>query len=96
MGFKGGTKFRTSHRGTAAYQLVCFRSQISNPVGLVYRQNPIMLSFNVILFALILNILLSRTIQLLLKPLRQPRLVCQLIVIAMHTYDIYPSVIGDD
>ncbi|MBA0690942.1 hypothetical protein Goari_008593, partial [Gossypium aridum] len=75
MGFKGGTKFRTSHRGTAAYQLVCFRSQISNPVGLVYRENPIMLSFNVILFALILNILLSRTIQLLLKPLRQPRLV---------------------
>ncbi|KAK5830787.1 hypothetical protein PVK06_014582 [Gossypium arboreum] len=79
MGFKGGTKFLTFHRGTAAYQLVCFRSQISNPVGLVYRENPIMLSFNVILFALILNILLSRTIQLLLKPLRQPRLVCQLI-----------------
>ncbi|KAK8555936.1 hypothetical protein V6N13_070012 [Hibiscus sabdariffa] len=79
MGITRGAKFQVSNRGTAAYPLLCFRSQISNPFSIFYEGKPIKLSFNVILVALIVNVLISRTCQILLKPLRQPKLVSELI-----------------
>ncbi|KAK8982596.1 hypothetical protein V6N11_046513 [Hibiscus sabdariffa] len=72
-------QFQASNRGTAAFPLTCFRSQVSNPFSIFYRGNPVKLSFNVILVALILNILFSRALYFLLKPLRQCRFVSQLI-----------------
>ncbi|KAK8555940.1 hypothetical protein V6N13_070016 [Hibiscus sabdariffa] len=79
MGFARAAQFQASNRGTAAFPLTCFRSQVSNPFSIFYRGNPVKFSFNVILVALILNILISRALHFLLKPLRQCRFVSQLI-----------------
>ncbi|KAE8711214.1 HIT-type Zinc finger family protein isoform 1 [Hibiscus syriacus] len=79
MGIARGAKFQLSNRGTAALPLRCSRSQISNPFSIFYEGKPIKFSFNVILVALILTIIISRTAQILLKPLRQPRLVSDMI-----------------
>ncbi|KAE8658731.1 HIT-type Zinc finger family protein isoform 1 [Hibiscus syriacus] len=79
MGITTGAKFQTSNRGTAAYPLMCYRSQVSNPYSIFYGGKPVKFSFNVILVSLILTILFSRSLHFLLKPLRQCRFVSQLL-----------------
>ncbi|XVE58962.1 hypothetical protein DITRI_Ditri05aG0005300 [Diplodiscus trichospermus] len=72
-------KFQISSRGTAALPLVCVRTHESHSFGIFYGQNPLLFSFNVVLADLILIILITRAVRFLLKPLRQPRLVSELI-----------------
>ncbi|KAE8658732.1 HIT-type Zinc finger family protein isoform 1 [Hibiscus syriacus] len=73
MGITTGAKFQVANRGTAAYPLMCLRSQVNNPFSIFYRGNPVKLSFNVILVSLILTILISQTLHFLLKPFKQWR-----------------------
>ncbi|GMI92022.1 ARABIDOPSIS THALIANA CATION/H+ EXCHANGER 24, cation/H+ exchanger 24 [Hibiscus trionum] len=79
MGITRGVKFHVSNRGTAAYPLMCFRPQVSNPYSVFYGGKPVKFSFNVIFVALILTIVVSRTLQFLLKPLRQCTFATQLL-----------------
>ncbi|KAL4335059.1 hypothetical protein GQ457_07G033570 [Hibiscus cannabinus] len=79
MAITRGAKFQISNRGTAAFPLMCFRSQVSNPYSVFYGGKPVKFSFNVILVSLILTILLSRALQFLLKPLKQSSFVSQLL-----------------
>ncbi|XP_039050457.1 cation/H(+) antiporter 24-like [Hibiscus syriacus] len=79
MGITTGAKFQVANRGTAAYPLMCLRSQVNNPFSIFYRGNPVKLSFNVILVSLILTILISQTLHFLLKPFKQCRFVSQLL-----------------
>ncbi|KAH1109047.1 hypothetical protein J1N35_012815 [Gossypium stocksii] len=74
-----GAKFHTSNRGTAAVPLVCVRAQGSHAFGIFYGQNPIFVSYDMVLADLILMIFLIQTVRFLLKPFRQPRLVAELI-----------------
>ncbi|XP_022728705.1 cation/H(+) antiporter 24-like [Durio zibethinus] len=89
MGIRGA-KFQTSNRGTAAFPLVCVRTKEPHSFGIFYGHNPLMFSFNVILVGLILINLITRTFRFLLKPLRQPRLVSELIAGII----IGPSLLG--
>ncbi|XP_021278894.1 cation/H(+) antiporter 24-like [Herrania umbratica] len=74
-----GAKFQTFSRGTAALPLVCMRPHETHSFGIFYGQNPMKFSFNVVLADLILVILITRTVRFLLRPLREPRFISELI-----------------
>ena len=65
-----------------ARDLVSCRSMISkNPTfGVFYGENPFEAPFSLLLLEMSLVILISRVVRLLLKPLRQPRVVSDVIV----------------
>ncbi|XVF05812.1 hypothetical protein REPUB_Repub05bG0205200 [Reevesia pubescens] len=85
-----GARFQVANRGTAAFPLVCTKARDSSLSGIFYGQNPLMVNFNVILVGIVLVILITRTFRFLLKPLRQPRLVSEII----GGIIIGPSVLG--
>ena len=58
----------------------CQSAQHSHPVGIFNGDNPLALSFSLIMFNLILNTLITHSLQVLLKPLKQPVIISQIIV----------------
>ncbi|XP_050216332.1 cation/H(+) antiporter 24-like [Mercurialis annua] len=69
---------------------VCQKAHVPHHLGIFYKNNPLEYSFSLILFETILVILLSRIVRFLLKPLKQPRIVSDII----GGIIIGPSVLG--
>ncbi|EEF46024.1 monovalent cation:proton antiporter, putative [Ricinus communis] len=69
---------------------ICEKIHAPHPLGIFYGENPLEYSFSLVLFELILIIVLSRIVRLLLKPLKQPRIVSDIIGGIL----IGPSVLG--
>ncbi|KAK3015678.1 hypothetical protein RJ639_007515 [Escallonia herrerae] len=70
--------------------IICRRTHPSHPFGIFYGQNPLEFSFPLGLLEIATVIFLTRTVQFLLKPLRQPRIVSEVIGGIL----IGPSVLG--
>ncbi|KAJ8751244.1 hypothetical protein K2173_016425 [Erythroxylum novogranatense] len=78
------------HRIVSRFTLVCRKIRKSHPVGIFYGEDPLMFSSSLIFFEISLVILIIRTIRFLLKPLRQPRIVSEI----LGGIIIGPSVLG--
>jgi hypothetical protein len=65
---------------TPHHVFICRRTHPSHCLGIFHGENPLNCSFNIILFDLVLMILITTVLRLLLKPLKQPRIVSEIIV----------------
>ena len=70
----------TMNNNTISFPIFCQSIQQSHPVGIFNGGNPLAHSFSLIMFNLILNTLITRSLQVLLKPLKQPVIISQIIV----------------
>lgn len=70
----------TMNNNTISFPIFCQSAQHSHPVGIFNGDNPLALSFSLIMFNLILNTLITHSLQVLLKPLKQPVIIYQIIV----------------
>ncbi|KDP45750.1 hypothetical protein JCGZ_17357 [Jatropha curcas] len=70
--------------------VICEKIHAPHPLGVFYGENPLDYSFSLVLLEIILIILISRLIRILLKPLKQPRIVSDII----GGMFIGPSVLG--
>ncbi|CAK7330405.1 unnamed protein product [Dovyalis caffra] len=75
---------------THNHAFICRRTHPTHCLGIFYGENPLNCSFNIILFDLVLIILVTSMLRLLLKPLKQPRIVSEII----GGIFIGPSVLG--
>lgn len=64
----------------AGQEFVCRKAHSSHPLGIFYGDNPLNFSFSLIMLDLVIIILITQTLRFLLKPLRQPRVVSEIIV----------------
>ncbi|KAH1159719.1 hypothetical protein GLYMA_11G164200v4 [Glycine max] len=69
----------TMNNNTISFPIFCQSIQQSHPVGIFNGGNPLAHSFSLIMFNLILNTLITRSLQVLLKPLKQPVIISQII-----------------
>ena len=69
-----------------ARDLVSCRTTVNKhrSIGIFYGENPLQTPFSLLLLEMSLVILLSRLVRFLLKPLRQPRVVSDVIVRLPH------------
>ncbi|CAL5424649.1 unnamed protein product [Camellia sinensis] len=82
---RGGDSVPINHA-----EFICRTVHESHPSGIFYGENPMDYSFTLLLAEVTLIILITRTIRFLLKPLRQPRVVSEII----GGIIIGPSVLG--
>ncbi|KAG6680954.1 cation/H(+) antiporter 24-like [Carya illinoinensis] len=88
MGGETHTFSHVSSRPTAP--MICRRTYKAHPFGVFYGANPLDYSFTLVLLEIVCVILLSRLVRFLLKPLKQPRIVSDMI----GGIIIGPSVLG--
>lgn len=67
-------------------RVICEKIHSPHPLGIFYGENPFDYSFSLILFEIILIISISRIIRILLKPLRQPRIISDILVSYSYIY----------
>jgi hypothetical protein len=65
---------------TDQYFITCHRTHQSHPFGVFYGENPLNYAFTLLLLEITLLIVLTRIIRFLLKPLKQPRIVSEILV----------------
>lgn len=75
---------------TTKYPLLCRRTREDHSIGVFYGENPLMFSFDVILFEIIVVIFVTQTLRIVLRPLKQPRIVSEI----LGGLVIGPSVLG--
>ncbi|KAJ6985069.1 cation/H(+) antiporter 24 [Populus alba x Populus x berolinensis] len=75
---------------TPLHVFICRRTHPGHCLGIFHGENPLNCSFNIILFDLVLMILITTMLRLLLKPLKQPRIVSEIIAGIF----VGPSVLG--
>ncbi|KAJ9145705.1 hypothetical protein P3X46_028054 [Hevea brasiliensis] len=71
-------------------RLICQKIHAPHPLGVFYGENPLDYSFSLVLFEIILIVLISRVVRFILKPLKQPRIVSDI----LGGIIIGPSVLG--
>ncbi|KAA8549463.1 hypothetical protein F0562_001147 [Nyssa sinensis] len=59
--------------------IICGRTQHSYPFGIFYGENPLNFSFSLMLLEVSIVILITHVVRFLLKPLKQPRIVSEVI-----------------
>ena len=62
---------------------VCQKTQHSHPFGVFYGENPLSYSFPLVLLEISFVLLATRLVRFILKPLRQPKIVSEIIVRAL-------------
>jgi hypothetical protein len=65
---------------TSQVPMICRQVHKAHPFGIFYGANPLDYSFTLVLLEIIIVLVTSRIIRLLLKPLKQPRIVSDIIV----------------
>ncbi|XP_059663579.1 cation/H(+) antiporter 24-like [Cornus florida] len=70
--------------------VICRRTHHSHPFGIFYGENPLDFSFPLMLMEISLVILITRILRFLLKPLKQPRIVSEV----LGGFIVGPSVLG--
>lgn len=65
---------------TSQIPMICRQVHKAHPFGIFYGANPLDYSFTLVLLEIIVVLVTSRIIRLLLKPLKQPRVVSDIIV----------------
>ncbi|KAF6146914.1 hypothetical protein GIB67_036633 [Kingdonia uniflora] len=70
--------------------IVCHRFVSENHRGVFHKENPLQSLSSLFMLYILMVVLLTRTLQFLLKPLKQPRIVCEIIAGII----IGPSVLG--
>lgn len=78
------------HHGRGPVPVICRRSHKSHPFGVFYGENPLDYSFTLILLEMAMVILITRAVRYLLRPLKQPRVVSDMI----GGIIIGPSILG--
>ncbi|XP_021603896.1 cation/H(+) antiporter 24 [Manihot esculenta] len=71
-------------------RVICRKIRSPHPLGVFYGDNPLDYSFSLVLFQIILVVLISRFVRFLLKPLKQPRIISDII----GGIIIGPSILG--
>jgi hypothetical protein len=69
-----------SRLGTSQVPMICRKIQKAHSFGIFYGANPLDYTFTLVLLEIIFVLLTSRVIRFLLKPLKQPRIVSDIIV----------------
>ncbi|KAM7522024.1 hypothetical protein LguiA_011926 [Lonicera macranthoides] len=59
--------------------VVCRKAHYAHPFGIFYGENPLEFSFPLILLEISIVIVITRILRYILKPLKQPRIVCHLL-----------------
>ncbi|GFP97348.1 cation/H(+) antiporter 25 [Phtheirospermum japonicum] len=70
--------------------VICRKKQRNHPFGIFYGQNPLQFSFPLVLLQLSILIIVTRLVRFLLKPLRQPKVVSDI----LGGIILGPSVLG--
>lgn len=75
---------------------VCQKTQHNHPFGVFYGENPLSYSFPLVLLEISFVLLATRLVRFVLKPLRQPRIVSEILVslliiipLMFRTYKLY-------
>ena len=74
-----GTEESVNHIQTQ-FPLICRKTHKTHSLGVFYGENPLESTFLVILFQIVFVIFTISIIRLLLKPLKQPRVISEIIV----------------
>lgn len=70
----------TNHTSFSTYEILCQVQPNIHPSGIFYGDNPLGHAFSLLLFHLILVYTVTRIARFILKPLKQPNIVSQIIV----------------
>ncbi|GLT26796.1 hypothetical protein SLA2020_018380 [Shorea laevis] len=80
----------TQAAAAPTFPLLCKRTHEDHSVGVFYGENPLEFSFDVIIFEIVFVITVTQILRILLRPLKQPRIVSEVI----GGIIIGPSVLG--
>lgn len=69
-----------SDNSTTSYPILCHSIKDSHSAGIFYGDTPLRHPFSLIMFNLVFITIITRIIQILLKPLKQPLIISQIIV----------------
>ena len=76
-----------------AIEFICRATQGTHPLGIFYGESPLEYSFTLVLLEVTLIVLITRILAFLLKPLKQPRIVSDILVTSLSLSFLYKQIL---